>query len=301
MKNPWRMGALALLVLVMGACGTVGYKDSKINELCLVYSGGVWEDASYQGLMKPGSNNYSTGVGSTAYCYRNDQRSFIAAAGETQKDTGPAEVVSADQTRLQVEYQLYFTLNQDEEVLREFHENLGVKTEAWKSDGWTQLLEEYFQPQIDRALDRVALQYDWRDLYSSADVRAEFQHRTVTALKENIQQVIGGDYFCGPEYDGSPDSDCGDFTFTIGTPRPTNGDIIHAVEAEQTAAAAAVAQEQENARIEAQIRGEEAIVELYGPEGALLLKAIESGNVQFMVIPDSGTISIPTPSLEDQE
>lgn len=287
---------LACIAILLGFAATAcGYADSAINELCLIYSGGSFEDKEYKGLLEPGSTHKSVGVGSSTYCYKTDQRSYIANAKDNGADSAPVEVVSKDDVRMGVDYQLYFTINQEEEILRTFHENLGVKTKAWEEEGWRQLLREYFEPQIERALEAAALQSNWRDLYASEEARVAFQSATVSNLKRNIREVIGNDYFCGPQYTG--ENDCGDFTFTVGKPYPINGDIVNAIESEQTAAAATTAQEQKNAQIRAKLEVERELVALYGPSGALLREAINSGKVTFMVIPtDAGPVSIPVPA-----
>lgn len=295
-----RTGVLAsCAVLLLAGCGALGYKSSAVNELCLIYSGGTWEEKNYKGLLDPGATNEGAGIGSTTYCYRIDQRSYIASAQDERGDTKPVQVaakgeVEGSVVRMNVEYQLYFTLNQDEDVLRAFHENLGVKTEAWDEEGWVTMLQEYFEPQIERALETAALRHDWRELYADEEARRAFQRDTVTTLQGNIRDVIGGDYFCGPAYDGT--NECGAFTFTVGKPEPVNTDIVAAIESRVEAEERTAAQAQENERIAAQVEGEQRLVDLYGAQGALLLKAIESGKVQIMVIPQGEGVTIPVPS-----
>lgn len=290
----------SLLVTVSIVVVVVGFKaltlaSSEINERCLIYSGGIVEDKAYTGVLEPGATAEPIGFGSSTYCYRIDQRSYIGAA--EGGDTRSVEVASNDDVRLVVDYQLYFKLNQDEETLRKFHENLGVKTEAWEDDGWRQMLREYFEPQIARAMEKAALNHDWRDLYGSEEARLAFQQETVGNLRGNIRDVIGDDYFCGPAYDG-PGTECGAFTFTVSKPVPTNPSIIESVEAEQRAKADTLAQEQENQRIAKELEAERTLVELYGSDGALLREAIRSGQVQIMVVPEGGgtPVAIPAPT-----
>jgi hypothetical protein len=285
-------GVGLLVAIVVTSCGMA---DSAINELCLIYSGGTFEEKNYKGLLEPGSTAKSVGVGSSTYCYKTDQRSYIANNNKGARDVAQPEVVSKDDVRLTVPYQLYFTINQDEDILREFHENLGVKTDAWKEDGWKQLLREYFEPQIERALEAAALQSNWRDLYASEEARISFNAATISSLKKNIKEVIGNDYFCGPKYTGEG-SECGDFTFTVGKPTPVNGDIVAAIESEQTAAANVIAQEQKNEQIRKELEAKRELVELYGPQGALLYEAIKSGKITFMVIDGEGNVSVPAPT-----
>jgi hypothetical protein len=283
------IGPFLALLVVAGAVGC-GMASSAVNERCLVYGGGIIESKDFKDNLDPGRTNEIIGFGDSTYCYRTDQRSYVSGV-----DSDPVEVVSQDDVRLLTDYQLFFKLNQDPEVLRRFHENLGVKTDAWTNDGWTAMLAEYFEPQIERALETAALAYPWRDLYASEDTRQQFQNDTVARVKANIREVIGDDYFCGPTY-GGPDSECTDFTFTVSKPAPTDPGIVEAVEQEQTAAARTVAQEQENLRVEKQLESERQLVELYGPEGALLREAIKAGGIQFMVIPEGGTVAVPTPT-----
>lgn len=291
------VGVAAALVVVLAVVGSsaLTLADSEINERCLIYSGGIVEDKAYTGVLEPGATAESIGFGSTTYCYRTDQRSYIGAV--EGGDTGSVEVASNDDVRLVVDYQLYFKLNQEEDTLRKFHENLGVKTEAWEEEGWREMLRQYFEPQIARAMEKAALNHDWRDLYGSEEARLAFQQETVTNLRANIRDVIGDDYFCGPAYDG-PGTDCGAFTFTVSKPVPTNPSIIESVEAEQRAKADTLAQEQENQRIAKELEAERTLVELYGSDGALLREAIRNGQVQIMVVPEGSQtpIALPPPT-----
>lgn len=295
MKRVLSAVVLLVLVLLSGGCGRQG---SATNEIGLVYSGGLVEDKSFKGFLKPGATWESVGWGSKVYRYRTDQRSFIAGPEGKQRDVPPVQIVTADDVRMLVEFQMYFKLHWgDEKVIKQFHENLGVKTKAWTDDGWQQMLNEYFAPQIERALESVGLKHNWRDLYASEEARVGFQNEAIARVKENLREVIGvgADYFCGPSYTGAKGSECGEFTFTVGKPEPANGDIVRAIESEQTAVAQTTAQEQQNARIAAQIEGERKTVELYGQQGAierernqLLERAIAEGKVTQIIIDNSG-------------
>ncbi len=296
-----RLVVVALSALLLsGACGRSG---SEINEIGLIYEGGAIQEKTFKGFLRPGSTWEKVGWGSTVYRYRIDQRSFLAAPEGKRRDVPPVQIVTADDVRMLVEFQMYFKLHwNDEKVMRQFHENLGVKTKAYEDEGWRQMLLEYFAPQIERALEAVGLKHNWRDLYASEEARVGFQNEAVERVKENLREVIGvgADYFCGPSYTGEEGSECGEFTFTVGKPEPANADIIRAIEAEQTAAAATIAQQQANARINAEIKGEQDIVALYGPalavereKNKLLQQAIDSGKVSQIIIDNSGRAVAP--------
>lgn len=268
---------IALLSVLAAGCSVA---SSAINETCLIYSGGIVEDKSFEKILPPGSTNNGIGVGSEAFCYPNDQRSWVSG-----QDAPDVEVVSSDEIRLLVPYQLYFTINTKEDVIREFHENIGVKVEAWKAEGWVNMLNTYFAPQVDRAMDEAALKFDWRDLRSSEKARQEFQREVVISLKRKVTEVIGGDYFCGPSYTGAEDSPCGDFTFTVGKPEPTNDKLVTAIEQEQINQANVAAQEAENLRIEAESNGIEFLIDRLGPEAYICLRQLEAALQSKQSIP----------------
>lgn len=287
-----------VLALCLTAGVLVGCASSAVNELCLVYSGGVTQDAEFKELLKPGANNNWIGPGSKTYCYKIDQRTYIASAQEGKGDTGPVSAVSSDTVQMGVEYQFVFTLNQNETVLREFHENIGLKNEAQTDEGWRKMLQENIEPQIERAIDTAMLNFPWKSLYSSEDTRVEFQNAVIENVKTYLKTIIGNDYFCGPAYTGAKEgkgSECGNFTFTVGKPYPLNGEIIAAVESEQTAAANLQAQQLKNEQIAAKAQGDQPLVDMFGPAGALTYKAIESGDVQVMVIPQGTDVAAPAP------
>ena len=267
--------------------GGCGLESSETNEVGLVYSGGVIEDKKFKEFLPPRSTNKTTGFGSRTYRYRIDQRSYRADAKNNGADTAPPLVVSKDDQRLRVDYQLYFKLNRDPKVLQKFHENIGVKTEAWTEDGWIRMLRDYFEPQIERSLEAAALSFNWRDLYASEEARVAFQNDAIARIKQAITDVIGADYFCGPAYEG-PGSPCGDFTMTVGKPEPVNEGLVAAIEAEQTNVAATLAQAQKNAQIAEELKAERTLVELYGAQGALLREAIRGGKVSQFIIDNSG-------------
>lgn len=286
-----KVRAVAALAATLFLGASCGLESSQVNEVGLVYSGGWFEDKEFKEFLPVGATNKATGFGSRTYKYRIDQRSYRADAKNNGADTAPPVVVSKDDQRLKVDYQLYFKLNRDPKVLRKFHENIGVKTDAWTNDGWVQMLRDYFEPQIERSLETSALSFNWRDLYASEEARVAFQNDAVERIKVAITDVIGDDYFCGPSYSG-PDTTCGDFTMTVGKPEPVNEGLVAAVEQEQTNAAATAAQEQANQRITKELEAERELVELYGPQGALLREAIRSGKVQTFIIDETGRSTV---------
>lgn len=284
------------LILVLAFASTAcGLASSEINEACLVYSGGVLEDKEFEQILPAGSTNSQIGLGSTEYCYRTDQRSWIA--DDEGGDITPITVVSADTQRLGTEFEAYFTLNQDPETLQQFHENLGVKTEAWTEAGWTQMLNEYFKPSIERALESAALEFDMLDLYSSEETRRAFAASAVRDFKRNLQEVVGGDYFCGPAYQQAGDP-CGDVTLAVGRPTIQNPETVAALEQRQTNQARIEAQNVENDRIRAELEATREQVELLGPDVYAWLQAIEAARETGTAVPPFFGGTQPSPVID---
>lgn len=294
---------IAVVIAVIGAIGGTIYwfgskASSETNETCVVYTGGPFDAKKYQEILPPGSTNKTIGWGSTTYCYRNDQRSFIGSA-DPGADTTPVSVVgkgdgsedAAGQLAVTLDYNLYFTLNTNPDVLKQFHEEIGRKTSAWTEEGWNEMLRDYFRPQVTRAMQNAAGNYSYIDLYSNPTVRAKYQADVVNLFKKSLTDVLGGDYFCKPGFTGT--GDCGNITFTVGNPQLPEA-IRTSIEGEIQARRDTAKQAEENRKTEKALEAEQKLVDLYGPQGALIYRALESGKISFWVLPD-GT-SMPAPS-----
>lgn len=270
---------IVLLALVSVFATACGLADTAVNEIGLVYEGGVTQDKTYKGILEPGATANSVGMGSDVYRYPTDQRSWVSG-----QDAPNVTVVSNDEVNLTVPYQLYFTLNIEEGTLREFHEKIGIKKKAYTNEGWVDMLNTYFAPQVDRAMDEAALKFDWRELRSNEETRVKFQREVVVSLKRKINEVVGGNYFCGPNYSG-PDTECGDFTFTVGKPEPVNAALVASIEQEQINDTQVAAQEAANRRIDKELEALHKQVALFGPEVYAWLQAIEASKAAGVAPP----------------
>lgn len=305
------VGLLGLFALLASGCT----RSSKTNEIGLVVSGGVVEDKAFEKCLKPGSTRNSVGVGSRAYLYPTDLRSWIGGDERDKEgnstgnlapgaDTREIVVVSRDGIRLAVPFQLYFKLNwacAADSTLVAFHNNVGVKTEAYiggdgseanPADGWTEMIQQYFQPQTERSLERAAQGFDYKPLYLTEEARKQFEDAAVGLLKPAVKTVIGGDYFCGPSYNGEPDT-CGEFTMTVGKPTPVDRSVFAGLEGAEAAKARIDQQVQENLQREKalEIRGKE--IAQVGADNYTLLEAIKAGDVEIMVVPPGNAVTLP--------
>jgi len=77
---------------------------------------------------------------------------------------------------------------------------------------------------------------------------------------------------------------------------PLDKGIIDGLEAKQRAELAKATQEQKNQQVNVELQSVKQQVAMLGANGYLLKTAIESGKIQFMVIPQNGNVSIPVPT-----
>ncbi len=288
-------GIVAAVIVLIVLFNIFNFADTDANKIGLHYGGGVVEDKTFKSIVPPGSTNKLIGPGDTVYAYPIDQRSYIIGGDGADTDSADeVTVVSKDNVRLGVRVQVYFTLNRNEDTLKSFHERIGLKTDAYEDRGWNDMLQSYFRPQIDRALAAVATNYTWAELYNNEAKKSAFQTAASTEFTRLLPAAVGGDYFCGPSYTGN--NACGELSFTIQKPTPLDKGIIDGLEAKQRAELAKATQEQKNQQVNVELQSVKQQVAMLGAQGYLLKTAIESGKIQFMVIPQNGNVSIPVPT-----
>lgn len=277
---------LALVAFGLTGCGTI---NTDVQDLTLRYGGGLTEEKVYKGMVPAGTTSdfvFGTGAGDSLYRYPRTQRSWIAGEGPGA-DRKPVEIITSDGVRMKVDYALYFRLNPTEAILRRFHEDIGLKEGAWRDDGWDHMLVTYFDAPITRQLEAIGLNFTADELRSDNAQRREFANAIADNATTEIQRVVGGQYFCGPTT-----GQCSNISFEVGRPELVNTKIVEAEEGRRVATLEADAQEERNRRVVTQLEATRQEVEVLGPENYALLKAIESGRVSFMQLPQGGNVSV---------
>ena len=128
---------IGIIVVIIALVKIFNFANTATNEIGLHYGGGIIEDRKFKSIIAPGSTNQRIGPGDTFYVYPIDQRSYIiGGAGADSSAEDEVTVVSKDNVRLGVRVQVYFTLNRDPAVLQNFHERIGLKTDAYTDSGW---------------------------------------------------------------------------------------------------------------------------------------------------------------------
>lgn len=284
-KTP-RIAAAALLVLGLTACSASTGPD----QIGLEYDAGPFSSTTFDNCIGPGQREYY-GPGDLVYIYPGGQRTLTFSSAE-HAEMSQAVVVSNDDLELTVEGVVTFTLNPTCEVLREWHERIGLKYEADTPEGWVEMLVTYIGQPLNRALDDATKEYSWRDLYTSAEAKAEWEQKVGELLSVYIaEQSGGGDFFCAPNYTGAEDQECGTPQLTIQQPIPPE-DVRQALTRAQTAIEETAAQEEENKRVEMELEAIKQLVDVLGPEGYILYEALKDGKIEVVPVPQGGAVNI---------
>jgi hypothetical protein len=296
---------VVLIALALAPSFFSGLKKTPRDRVGISYGGGPFEGVHFQRIVQPGSNLFFNGLFDNLYLYPSDQVNYIVpqqpvqAVQQAQAQNGqqgqggqlaPDTVVAPTRDRVQVSYQVavYFKLNTDE--LRDFHEQLGLRYQAYTTDGWNNLIRDTFRQQIENALQEETRNVDVADLVGNADLLVELQDNVQTKLTQRLEEALGQQFFCAPTF--RPDGECGDPTFVIKrVDIPTS--VTKAFEDVRTSDIQIQTKENEVRQREAEARAIQALG-LSGQEYDIL-KAIESGKITFWVLDGEGGITITGP------
>ncbi len=282
------LAALAALavgaVLLLGGCSSV---STEIDQVALHYTGGPIQDKHYADFVPPGVSGRLGGFGDKYYIYPYGQRTYTFA--RTNAEAPPLSIVSRDNVTLTVTGQVLFTLNTNPEVLRQFHERIGMKYKAWEPEGWRRMLADYVLIHVDRALDGTAQRYGWKAIYNDPAVRNAFEKDAAAEAVRRVREATGGEYFCSPTYTGT--GPCGDMVITIQKPEPP-AKLVEALAAEQAAILQNEAQKKINQKVATEMESIRQLVAVLGPNGAVMWKAIQDGKITVVPVPQGGSIQI---------
>lgn len=297
--GPFR-GAALILVVVLGLALVPlvagGLKKTPKDRVGISYGGGPIEGSHYQRVVQPGSRLFFNGFFDPLYLYPADQQNYIVSKVPTEGAKRKADsVVAPTQDRVQVAYQLavYYKLNTD--LLRPFHEQFGLKYQAYTDAGWDRLIQDTFRQQIEGALQQETRRYVVADIYGDADLLLKVQNEVQSTLSERLQLAMGKRYFCAPTF--RPGGRCDDPTFVIKSVDIPKS-VVDAFEANRTSEIKIKTKSNEVKQRQEEAQGIEALNAALGDNGDVyaLLKAIESGSVNFWVLPSNGGVALNTPS-----
>ena len=282
-------GLLVVIVLIVFLSG---FKKTPRDQVGLSYGGGPIEGAHFQQVVTPGHGLFFNGIADKLYLYPVTQRNYIISKRAGEGDIGEQDFVRApskDRIPADFEVAVYFKLNTDK--VKEFHEQIGLKYRAWEEAGWDKMLRDSFRQQIEFAMQRESRKYDVGDIYANAAVLKSIQIDVGTVLKENVSEVLGDDYFCGPTFRGGS---CPQFTFVlkhVDIPE----DVRKAFEENRTSQIAVLTKMNEVEQREQEAEAIRKLTAALRDPNYVLLRAVESGKVTFWVIPQGSDFTLQAP------
>jgi len=241
------VGFCLLLVFGLVSCGAMSHYETGPGETAVHESGGIMfpVDAKIVGCIPPSSNGYE-GLGEKYINYPITQRTFEFSADQ-DADSGPIQVVapnsidpkthqSTGTVTMSVSGVATFTLNSICDILKEFQQDIGQKLNADTDDGWTRLLNTYFKPSMEKALDTATKQFEFNGLYANPDVKEQWENKVGELFAQYLQASAGGPYFCGPDFPGpgATEDQCGDVALLIQSP-DISDDLEASIEQQQIA------------------------------------------------------------------
>jgi hypothetical protein len=280
------------LALVPTALATL--KKTPRNMVGISYGGGPLEAAHFQRIVMPGSGLFFNGVFDPLYLYPADTQSYIVSKVVGQGAVKqPDSIISPSKDRVQIEYQIavYFKLNVD--LLRQFHEQLGLQYNAYNPAGWSRLITDTFRQQIENALQEETRQYAVADLYGNAQVLATIQTDVEKKLSDRLVSALGQPFFCGPTYERG--QKCTSPAFVVKS-IDVPPDVVKAFQDNRTSEIAVLTAQNTIAQRAAEAQAIEALNAGLSQAGMpyVILKAIESGKINFWVLPSDTGLTLQT-------
>lgn len=218
------LGALLLAGCVASVASLAmfaqGWKSVNVDKLALHYTGGPIQGQHFEEVIPPGTRTRFYGLLEHLYELPATQRNYIMSKNPDEGDNRKAEFVgapAADRVVTQWESATYFKLNTRPEIVRRFFEQICLKyrcTDLSPGGGWDRMLADTFRQQIVAAIQAEARQYASEDIYGNRDTLLRMQANIGSALKQRINDVLGGEFFCGPTFEADTHG-CPEFTFII--------------------------------------------------------------------------------------
>ncbi len=248
------------LVMVLGA-----FAATPVDKIGLHYSGGPIEGIKFQKIVEPGSGTRFLGLQDTLIELPVTQRDYIVSLNENEGDRRISDSILAPArggVDMQFEIAAYFTLNTNPQIVRKFYERVCVKFTCDTEAGWDVMLNNNFRKPIEQAIQQRVREHTVNELFAgeasaetgttpdeAESLLVAIQNEIAADLKENVNHILGGNYFCGPTFDRTKPDACPDFVFQIISATPTNEAVRNAF-AQNAASRQAILTAQNNAQAE---------------------------------------------------
>ncbi len=228
-----------MVALVVVIQFLMGWRATPVDMIGLHYTGGPLDGQRFVKIIDPGSGSQFLGLRDQLALLPVTQRDYTASDVDEGADGPPIVAPARGGVDMQFDVGAYFTLNTTSDVARRFYERVCIKFECDTDEGWNAMLKVNFRRPIEQAIQQSIRDYTVNELYAGVPEAGAATEEEATAilervqdqiaadLKENINTVLGGDFFCGPTFDRSV-ADCPDFEFQITSATPISDAVRNA-------------------------------------------------------------------------
>lgn len=308
--------AVGVVALVFLGIFIGGWKAVPVDRLGLHYTGGPIEGQEFVDVIEPGSGARFLGLLDSLVLLPVTQRDYTASAA--QGADGPPIVAPArGGVEMQFDVAAYFTLNTSNDVIRRFYERVCIKFACDEESGWDEMLRVNFRGPIEQAIQQSIRGFTVDELYAGQPSRdggdeeeavailEQVQDSLAADLKENINNVLGGDYFCGPTFDRSNPDTCPDFEFQITSAVPTS-ESVRAAFAENAASQQEIVTAENRAdaataEAEGQRRAQEALANVFQEPGYVaylqalaMQECARNAGCNLVITPEGSNVNVNT-------
>jgi hypothetical protein len=183
---------LAGLAFLLTGCSM---PSTAVDEVAVHRGGGLFESQSPKGCVPSGTKEVNS-PGDSYFYYPANQSTYDFTGGKNS-DSAPFTVVTKDNQTFEIPGSVKFSLNTKCEVLEKFHDNIGNRYAAYntdsgqpRNDGWRKMLSLYIAPAVDGTLDRIAKQYNWRELRNDPSIKDKMNSEVNETVARLIQQPV---------------------------------------------------------------------------------------------------------------
>jgi regulator of protease activity HflC (stomatin/prohibitin superfamily) len=302
------VGIIAVIVgIVLGIGFMTGFEKVPVGQMGLSYGGGPFESNHFQGVKTPGDGRFFNGLADHLVMLPTTTKNYLVTSDQGRGDRAGTSDVIWQPTQsvngqpgpvIGWEFNAAFRLNDNSEIIKNFWQTVGIKygaddcpTDSADCKGWDTMLDKVVRPQLENALRDVSAGYKFADLYGNAANQQAALEKVGEDLKNNINAVAGGEFFCGPKAET-----CEDIQLTLS--RLDAPQQIKDVSVQQQVAAAQLQVQRNNAQAAVEqakaIKEVAAALQEAGPNYVLLqiLKEHPEKLPELWVVPNNTNVNV---------